>query len=313
MRWRRSVVALVLLGAAVGAAASAATRLSRPPGSPDLAAMAFALYDLPAGGKVTRQGYKRSDGYVAAYERLIALDGGRVGSTRLIGVLDVLTVVSNAGSAKAELEQYAAAVTTKSGRSAMKRTVGAGLTEQAGFGSATVTVGKPRRIAIGDGAVSLLFRLHARNETLDVVLVVLRVDRVLGAIGLFGVPNGRVARADADRIARVGADRMRAGLVPRSVAPPMIAGTPQLGQTLTAGRGAWSGDQLAFAYQWQRCDAAGAGCADITGAASPTYAVAADDVGATIRVKVTGSNGLGSVGAVSAQTPVVAQPATARG
>jgi hypothetical protein len=305
MSRRRTLVVALLLAGAVGVTATAATELTRPAGSPDLAAMAIALSDLPHGGKISAQGYRRSDGYVAAYERLIVLREARVGSSRLIGVLNVLTVVSNAEPAKTELEQYAAAVATKAGRGDMKKSVGAGLAEQAGLESATVTVGKPRRLAIGDGAVSLLFRLHTPAETLDVVLVVLRVDRVLGAIGLFSVPSGRVAQADAGKIARISAARMRAGLVPANAAPPTIAGLPQVGQTLTAGRGMWAGDQLAYAYQWQRCDAAGAGCVDVGGATTPTYVPVTDDVGSTIRVKVTASNGLGSSSAVSAPTAVV--------
>ena len=39
------------------------------------------------------------------------------------------------------------------------------------------------------------------------------------------------------------------------------------------------GKPLVFAYQWQRCDAAGAGCAPIVGATAETYLPVTDDVG----------------------------------
>ena len=99
---------------------------------------------------------------------------------------------------------------------------------------------------------------------------------------------------------------------PTNSVPPTISGTPQAGQTVSADPGAWSGSQpIRFSYRWRRCDSSGAGCADIAGATNQTYAVVAADVGATLRVAVTGSNSGGSSTAVSQATAVVpAAPAT---
>ena len=45
------------------------------------------------------------------------------------------------------------------------------------------------------------------------------------------------------------------------------------GSTLTADHGTWTGTTpITYTYQWQRCDAAGANCADIAGATGSTYA-----------------------------------------
>ena len=85
---------------------------------------------------------------------------------------------------------------------------------------------------------------------------------------------------------------------------PSITGTASRGQTLTALAGTWSGYPVpTFAYQWRRCDSGGSTCSDI-GANSSTYGVVNADVGSTIRVIVTASNGT-SVAATSAATGVV--------
>ena len=78
---------------------------------------------------------------------------------------------------------------------------------------------------------------------------------------------------------------------PVSVVAPTATGTPLAGQTLTAHDGTWDGSQpMTPAYQWQRCDAAGTNCADIAGATDPTYTLADDDAGHTVRVEVTYTN-----------------------
>ena len=84
---------------------------------------------------------------------------------------------------------------------------------------------------------------------------------------------------------------------PVSSGPPSISGNPQEGSTLTANPGTWTGTQpINFAYQWLRCDPAGANCSDIGGATNQTYDVAVADIALTIRVRVTATNIAGSPG-----------------
>ncbi|HUA74052.1 MAG TPA: LamG-like jellyroll fold domain-containing protein [Solirubrobacteraceae bacterium] len=97
-----------------------------------------------------------------------------------------------------------------------------------------------------------------------------------------------------------------AGTPPSNVSPPTITGTPKTYFTLTADPGTWEGaPPLTYAYQWQRCDAEGKGCADIEGATEAEYEIGEEDVGATLRVEVSASNGAGSAEAASAITEVV--------
>ena len=92
---------------------------------------------------------------------------------------------------------------------------------------------------------------------------------------------------------------------PVNTSLPTVSGVPQVGQTLTAGTGSWTGSPTSFSFQWQRCDAGGANCVDIPGATSGTYALAGADVGSTIRVAVTARNSVGEATAFSAPTAVV--------
>ena len=78
---------------------------------------------------------------------------------------------------------------------------------------------------------------------------------------------------------------------PTNQTQPTIAGTAQVGQTLTAGNGTWAGTTpITFTYQWERCDTNGKNCAQIANAMDNTYTVAQADVGSTLVISVVGKN-----------------------
>ncbi len=84
---------------------------------------------------------------------------------------------------------------------------------------------------------------------------------------------------------------------------PSIAGVLQLGQTLRAEPGIWSGaGALYYTYQWESCSATGSECAPIEGASEPEYVLGKGDLGTTVRVKVTVTNPSGSQTRYSAAT-----------
>ena len=87
---------------------------------------------------------------------------------------------------------------------------------------------------------------------------------------------------------------------------PTIGGTTTEGQTLTATAGTWSGSPTSFGYQWQDCNSSGTSCSNKSGATSASYVLSASDVGHTMRVVVTATNGGGSTVATSTATASVA-------
>ena len=96
---------------------------------------------------------------------------------------------------------------------------------------------------------------------------------------------------------------------PKNTAPPTIAGTAKVGQTLTANEGTWSGNPTGYAFQWQRCDADVVACSNVVGATAKTYLVRVADLGYRLRVRVTARNDKGSATANSALSPIVAPAA----
>ena len=93
---------------------------------------------------------------------------------------------------------------------------------------------------------------------------------------------------------------------PTNTAPPVVTGEARATEQLTTSNGAWqSTSAITYTYGWQRCEAAGSGCADIAGATANRYTLQTADVGKRIRSEVTATNATGSSVAFSALTEVV--------
>jgi uncharacterized protein YukE len=95
---------------------------------------------------------------------------------------------------------------------------------------------------------------------------------------------------------------------PRNTVAPTVAGSAVQGSQLTATAGTWTGSgTVGYAYQWYRCDAAGAHCASIHGSTLASYKLVAQDVSHTIGLTVNATDSAGKRSAyASLLGPVVA-------
>lgn len=78
------------------------------------------------------------------------------------------------------------------------------------------------------------------------------------------------------------------------------------GALVTTTNGTWAGSgPIEYTYQWQRCNASGAACANIVGAAAQSYRITSSEVGGTVRVLVTATNGAGTASQAAPATGIV--------
>jgi hypothetical protein len=254
--------------------------------------MALAVGDLAAGGSIRRQGYVKDRDFAAYYVREFK-PGASLGKSLLSGLESDVGVTTSRAGATRLVSRIEAVLRSRNGRQAFVK----GLLEDAGWDQSglRITYGGVLRIAGGDAAFTTPMTLSVGGRLrLAVVVEVVRVDRAVQVLYLLGAPNTKIVPAEAVRLVGIVAARMKAGLIPINVAPPTISGTPQAGQALSAGAGSWTNSPTVFAFQWLRCDAAGASCVPIEGAVATEYLMTTADVGSTIEVTAVATNGVGS-------------------
>jgi hypothetical protein len=291
MSARTSLVAAV----AVSALALPGTAAAK---GPDLSQLTISRADLPAGTSVLAEGSDNLLPHVPAYYRAFKLKRAS-GFARLNASVGLF---KKPGGAQNLLDA------TRDGLrdGPTKRLLSSLVAAELGVDARRIRVAKPRRLSVGDGGFTVNIRA---NRKVAIVVGIFRVDRALAEI------DARGARGKADLLSRtrailqVSEDRIRHGLSPLSITPPAIAGSPAVGALLQSTPGTWDAatKPTSFRYGWQRCDAAGT-CAAIPGATQPSYAVAADDVGFTLRVVVIAGNAVGQTFAASAPTAPVPGP-----
>jgi hypothetical protein len=285
--WKALLVPVAAL--ALVASASAA--------SPDVAAMNLQLADVP-GAKITTQRLVTEKGYLAAHFRVFSFSAPN-GSAHLYQVQSETKLAPSISVASADVASAEKFFRSTPGRKTFKAEVAKGLKVKA----TAVMVGKLRKVPGYDQGTEVPTSIAVKGLRVYENIVYLRLDRV----AVFLVEGGLrpIGAAVTAKYAAAIAGHIGTELAPITVSPPAVTGTAQQGQTLTAAPGTWTAPDATFGYQWQRCDAAGANCADVPGATTSTYAVTTADVGSTLHVVVTATNRFGSAPAPSVQTAVV--------
>jgi len=255
------------------------------------------------GARVTAQGYYKDDDFPSVISYSREFDEGVAGSTDLLAALSDAEIGTSAASTARYLKSTRELVGSKLFRELLREAFAEELDEE--LEGSSLFVGRPRNLGGGLDGFDLSMSFRALGTKAELHMTFFRVERVLGGLMTIGAPGERVRLAVPRRLVSVMAGRMRAELAPVVTRVPVISGTAQEGQTLTASKGAWLHKPTSYAYQWQRCNAAGEACAPIAAATAATYTATAVDVGSTIRVAVTARNSVGSATGVSAQTAVV--------
>lgn len=301
MRTWQHLAMLVAVAAGLATAAQASVAIRPAPGAPDPRAMVLAASELD-GATVTAQGYYKDEDIpsVISYER--EFESGAVGSTELGGVSSTADV----GSSAPPMARFLAGAERLFGTAGFRAEIKKIFAEElGGVLGGKIQVGRPRSLGIGQDSFDVLVTVRVLGIRVDSHFAAFRVDRVIGSLVVTGAPGERVSLSVVKLLATTMAKRMTVELGPKSTVPPAVTGLPQVGQTLTASTGSWKGSPTRFAYQWQRCNAVGAGCVAVPGATSRSYVLADADLGSTMRVVVAATNAVGSGKATSPATAVV--------
>src|SRR3954471_19210953 len=92
---------------------------------------------------------------------------------------------------------------------------------------------------------------------------------------------------------------------PKNTVRPAVSGSARVGEELTASKGTWTPAPTSFRRLWQRCDASGEDCRNITGATGRTYGVRSVDIDHRLRALVTAITAAGVSTVASSPSAVV--------
>lgn len=273
---------------------------------PTTAELSLAPADFPAGARVSKQRYEKAVAPATSTYSRAFRPGARVGGTSLFMLETEVSLYPTPAAAAEPLREFRRAVTVKANRTLFANALASGFAQESKVKLRRVALSQPSSLGAGQSSVHLsatFVLANGRNVPMHMAFV--QTDRALAL--LIAMPVGsRFPKADLRGLAKLQSDRLQKSFTVANVAPPTVTGTASPAQTLTASTGDWSGAPSTYAYQWSRCDATATTCADIPGATSATYVVAAEDTGSVLRATVVAGNSVGSVGATSPVTTPVA-------
>jgi hypothetical protein len=241
--------------------------------APDVAAMNLQAADVP-GAKVVSQRAVKEQGYLAAHYRSFVFATPN-GSVRLIGIGSETALAASSSKAASDVASADKPFRSKAARAAFITA----LAKDWKVKVKAVVLGQPHKVSGYDQGFAVAVSIGLKGGRLYESLVLVRLDRVV--VQLIESAARPIGASTTAKYMGAIASHIGTQLAPITVSPPALTGAAQQGQTLTATPGTWTAPDAAFGYQWQRCDAAGANCADVPGATAQTYAVTPTDVGAT--------------------------------
>lgn len=235
----------------------------------------------------------------------LAVTGQNAAASYLLSLTDVgftmrvtVTATNAGGSSAATSAASAVAASTPATVSITSPSAGATVSGQVSF-AASVANQVPARVELSvDTASPYVDTTSPYGYTLDTTTL---------ANGTHTLAAKAVLSDGSSVSASITVSVQNAVAAPASTSLPVISGTAQAGQLLTASTGGWSGSPTSFTYQWLRCNSSGGSCLAVTGQnTSASYQLSPTDVGFTMRVTVTATNTGGSSSATSAASAVVA-------
>jgi hypothetical protein len=281
---------LIVAAAALVLAGAASTDLTP-------SKLTIALTDL-SGAQLKGQGPVHERGYSAGYQRTFGY-AKPSGQSGLVFVQSEALVAPTVARAANDISSVRVALTTAAGRVAFIASIAKNLKVKPD----AVKPGALRSPRVGDSAVEVPLAVQLPVRRVYESILYVQLDRVVSVIVSAGIRS--IAAAQTRQLAVFAVAHIDAALTPVSYAKPTVDGLAQVGSTLSAKPGTWSDATAKLSYRWQRCDPAGANCADIAGATTASYVVADADLGSTLRVEVQAANRFGKAAADSAVTDVV--------
>jgi hypothetical protein len=283
-RRRRAVVlAVALLAGVVVASVSASTSIRPSRGTPDPRAMVLASTDIRA--KVTAQYYFKDADFPSVISYTRELENGTFAGTPLPYVESEAEIGTSPLSTARYLASFRHYLGTQEARKLIIKSFVEDIEPAALI--TNIQVREPRALGLGPGSFDLFVTARVLGRPIDFHLAAFGIERVLGVLTVVGDVGRRISPRVVRQLATIMAARTVLELVPQNTALPSISGSPAVGQTLTANPGRWTGNPASYGYRWQRCAAAGAACAVVSGATGRTYVVTDGDVGTFLRVSVT--------------------------
>ena len=269
--------------------------------TPNAAGMTLGAGDVP-GAKVVSQGSLAKGSYLAVYQRTLRL-GVPYGRSLIVYVRSQSMLAQSPDQVQSDFAQVQTVFKLKAARTSFAAAIASGAHVKA----SAVSLGAVRHPGVGDASLEQPVSILLKGTRVYESVLFMRFDRTLLELVVGGARP--VALADSASLARIMQAHATQQLTPVDLVAPAVAGTAEVGQTLTVTPGTWTNTDVLRGYQWERCDATGANCVAIPGATSSTYVVTPDDAASTLEVVETATDRFAAPTATSAPTAPVPVPA----